>query len=75
MEMLGTATDWMKLTLNLKILRILLETLRNELHICEEWWNVVEDMFQKSLETYQGNPHREWWSHILDYERAYSSGR
>ena len=28
----------------------------------------------KLVETYQGKPDEEWWSHIMDYDYPYSSG-
>ena len=73
-EMLGTEEDWRKLMSKLKVLRTLLEPIENDLGLQSEWWDLVEKVFHKLLETYQGRPDEEWWSHIMDYEQAYSSG-
>ena len=73
-EMLGTEEDWQKLTTKLKVLRTLLEPMENDLYLPAEWWDVVQNVFCKLLETYQGKPDEKWWSHIMDYEQAYFSG-
>ena len=73
-EMIGTEEDWKKLTSKLKVLRTLLKPIENDLGLPLEWWNLVQNVFCKLLETYQGRPDRKWWSHIMDYEEAYSSG-
>ncbi|XP_068747060.1 uncharacterized protein [Montipora capricornis] len=73
-EMLGTEEDWAKLTSKLKVLRSLLEPIEKDLGLDEAWWNVVQEVFHNLLKTYQGKPDRKWWSHIVDYQTAYSSG-
>ncbi|KAJ7374207.1 hypothetical protein OS493_007280 [Desmophyllum pertusum] len=40
-----------------------------------DWWDLVEKVFSELLDTYQGKPDREWWSHIMSYERAFMSGQ
>ena len=74
LEMLGTQADWEKLTSKLKILRTLLEPLENDIGISTEWWDLVQKVFLKLVETYQGKPDQEWWSHIMDYKRPNGSG-
>ena len=73
-EMLGTEDDWSKLKSKLKVLRTLLEPIKNDLHLPSEWWDVVEKVFSNLLATYQGSPVSEWWSHIMSYENVYASG-
>ncbi|XP_068679731.1 uncharacterized protein [Montipora foliosa] len=73
-EMLGTEEDWAKLTSKLKVLRTLLEPIEKDLCLGEAWWNVVREVFHNLLKTYQGEPDTKWWSHIVDYQTAYSSG-
>ena len=73
-EMLGSEEDWMKLTSKLKVLRTLLEPIENDLHLRSKWWDVVQEVFNNLLETYQGKPDKKWWSHIVDYQKEYSSG-
>ena len=74
LEMLGTQADWKKLTSKLKIVRTLLEPLENDIGISTEWWDLVQKVFLKLVETYQGKPDQEWWSHIMDYKRPNGSG-
>ena len=73
MEMLGTEEEWRKLTSKLKVLRTMLEPIENDLQLESEWWDVVQRVFSKLLETYQGKPDEKWWSHIVDYLQEYSS--
>ena len=73
-EMLGTEADWKKLTSKLKVLRTLLEPLKNDLGLGLEWWDLVQKVFLKLVETYQGKPDEKWWSHIMDYRRPRGSG-
>ena len=73
-EMLGSEEDWRKLTSKLKVLRTLLEPIENDLYLRSEWWDVVQKVFNKLLETYQGKPDEKWWSHIIDYQEEYASG-
>ena len=73
-EMLGNEEDWRKLTSKLKVLRTLLEPIENDLHLGSDWWDVVQEVFNNLLQTYQGRPDKKWWSHIIDYEKEYSSG-
>ena len=74
-EMLGSEEDWKKLTSKLKVLRTLLEPIENDLGLPSEWWHLVEKVFWRLLATYQGKPDKTWWSHIMDYKRAYRSGQ
>ena len=73
-EMLGTEDDWSKLKSKLKVLRTLLEPIENDLGLPSEWWDLVEKVFRELLDTYQGKPDREWWSHIMSYKEAFMSG-
>ena len=73
-EMLGTEEDWKKLTSKLKMLRTLLEPIENDLHLPSAWWDVVQKVFCKLLETHQGKPDEKWWSHVMDYHQEYASG-
>ena len=73
-ELLGTEDDWKKLMCKLKVLRTLLEPIENDLDLPSKWWDLVETVFCKLLETYQGRPDRKWWSHIVTYENEQGSG-
>ena len=74
MEMLGSEEDWMKLSSKLKVLRTLLEPIENDLNLSREWWDLVQKVFWNLQATYRGNPDEDWWSHIMSYQQAYSSG-
>ncbi|XP_078349773.1 uncharacterized protein LOC144634629 [Oculina patagonica] len=73
-EMLGTEDDWRKLKSKLKVLRTLLEPIENDLGLPSWWWDLVEKVFSNLLDTYQGKPDKEWWGHIVSYEKVYMSG-
>ena len=66
--MLGTEEDWQKLLSKLDALTSLLEPIKNDLGLSDEWWSFVKDVFEKLLETYRGNPDYDWWSRIVTYE-------
>ena len=57
-EMLGTEEDWKKLTSKLKVLRTLLKPIESDLGVQLKWWDLVEKVFWKLIETYQGEARR-----------------
>ena len=63
--------DWSKLQSKL---RTLLEPIENDLGLSSEWWDLVEKVFRELLATYQGRPNKEWWSHIISYQKRFGSG-
>ena len=73
-EMKGTEEDWLKLLSKLKVLKTLLEPIRNDISLTKTWWLLVEKIFKELLKTYQGKPNEDWWSRIMTYERPYGSG-
>ena len=73
-EMLGTEDDWRNLKSKLKVLRTLLESKGKELQLFSDWWDLVETVFSNLLDTYQGNPDKDWWGHIMSYEQVRMSG-
>ena len=66
-EMLGTEEDWQKLLSKLKALKTLLDPVKNDLGLSEEWWSVVQEVFEKLLATYRDTPDYDWWSRIVTY--------
>ena len=56
------------------MLRTLPEPIENDLGLSSEWWNLVEKVFRELLSTYQGRPDKEWWSHIVNYQKRFGSG-
>ena len=73
-EMKGTEGDWLKLLSKLKVLKTLLEPIRDDIKLKKTWWLLVTKIFEELLETYRGKPNEDWWSHIMTYERPYGSG-
>ena len=55
-EMLGTDEDWTKLQHKLKKLKTILEPINDEIGLTTEWWNHVEKVFKKLLDTFRGKP-------------------
>ena len=72
-EMGGTVEDWEKLVTKLEGLRKLLEPIIEDLELTV-WFSKTKMILDKLLETYNGVPNREWWSHILSYNIANGSG-
>ncbi|CAB3987224.1 chitinase-3 1 isoform X1 [Paramuricea clavata] len=72
-EMLGTEEDWQKLLSKLEALKTLLEPIKNNLGLGNNWWSVIKDVFEKLLATYRGKPDYDWWSRIVTYE-GFGSG-
>jgi len=71
-EMKGTKQDWEKLITKVKNLRKTLEPIEEELELVY-WWDKVEDITHKLLDTFEGDPDEDWWSRIINY-RSYGSG-
>ena len=69
-EMLGSEEDWVKLGEKLNDLREILKPIQDEIRLTEEWWSNAEVVFQKLLETYRGEPDKQWWDRILHHEGA-----
>merc|ERR1719219_2145205 len=83
-EMKGTAEDWMKLGEKIKELRKTLKPIENAIGLGKtqyagyhrhggSWWDNVEEIASKLLDTYNGNPDEDWWSRIIT-ENSYGSG-
>ena len=66
-EMKGTEDDWINLGLKIKSLRRTLEPL--EYMIFDNWWDKVEEIAVKLLDTFRGNPDEDWWSRIITEEK------
>ena len=39
-----------------------------------DWFPKVFDVLGNLLKTFEGNPDKEWWSHILSWNKTYGSG-
>ena len=67
-EMKGTEDDWIYLGLKIKSLRRTLEPLENII-FDNNWWDKVEEIAVKLLDTFRGNPDENWWSRIITEEK------
>ena len=39
------------------------------------WWMKIDNITNQLLQTYQGNPNKDWWSRIITKERFGSGGQ
>merc|ERR1711971_1346227 len=68
-EMNGTLEDWKKLVKKTEDLQLMLKPILGEYYF-ESGLNVLK----KLVDTYEGNPDKKWWSHILSWNVEYGSG-
>ena len=52
----------------------LLKPLEKELHL-GDWFRSSQAVLKNLLETYRGNPDKDWWSRIMDTRPFGSGGR
>ena len=71
--MKGTKEDWQKLITKIKTLGKTLEPIQYNIGL-SGWFDKVENIAQKLLDTYEGNPDKEWWSQVIA-EREFGSGQ
>ena len=69
-EMKGTERDWIDMGLKIKTLRTTLEPLEDLLSYSDNWkvdnwWDELEEIARKLLDTFRGNPDEDWWSRII----------
>ena len=38
------------------------------------WFDRVRGVLDNLLETYKGNPDKDWWSRIMDIQKSFGSG-
>ena len=72
-EMRGTKEDWEKLVKKTVDLEKLLEPVIEDVLLCD-WFQSTRTMLHKLLNTFNGSPDKEWWSHILSWNKTYGSG-
>ena len=83
-DMKGTLSDWENLVTKTENLLTMLEPILDDLSPDDEWssrsslnrwFHGTLSILKKLLDTYNGNPDKEWWSHILSWnESGYGSG-
>jgi len=64
-EMLGSLEDWQKLRNKFQDLSDLLQPIKADIGLNGTWWQSADTVFEKLLDTYQGNPDKEWWKRII----------
>ncbi len=72
-EMLGQEEDWKKLVDKFKMLKAMMEPISDDLKLTK-WWDTAEGVLLKLVDTYNGNPDKDWWSRIIDIKKGYGSG-
>ena len=72
-EMNGTLQDWKQLVTKTENLKSLLQPIVDELGL-QNWFIKTLDILEKLVDTFEGNPDKEWWGHILSWNETYGSG-
>jgi len=72
-EMKGTKKDWEKLVDKTEALEKSLKAVIEDIEL-GDWFAKTANILKKLLDTYNGNPDKEWWSHILSWNMTYGSG-
>jgi len=73
-EMKGTQQDWERFCTKITELRKTLKPIEDIMGLTL-WWDKAEDISNKLLDTYNGNPDTDWWSRIITKERFGSGGQ
>jgi len=68
-EMNGTLEDWKKLVKKTEDLQLMLKPI-----LGEDYFESELNVLKKLVDTYEGNPDKKWWSHILSWNVEYGSG-
>jgi len=72
-RMLGRQKDWEKLVKKLQKVKKFLEPIDDVLKL-GGWFDRVRGVLDNLLETYRGNPDKDWWSRIMDIQKSFGSG-
>jgi uncharacterized alkaline shock family protein YloU len=73
-EVLGQKEDWVQLKTKFTMLRNLLKPVSVEIGLTD-WWDRVEIVCDKLIETVNGNGDKEWWGQIFTREQhGFGSG-
>ena len=52
-----------------KALKQTLQPIETVIGLGGNWWNKVEDIADRLLDSFNGNPNEDWWSKIITEER------
>jgi len=72
-EMKGVEEDWKSLQNKTKVLEQMLMPIMAEIGL-KDWFQSCHGVLNNLLLTFQNNPDKKWWSHILSWNRSYGSG-
>ena len=72
-EMKGTLQDWKQLVAKTENLKSLLQPMIDELGL-QHWFIKTLNILEKLVDTFEENPDKEWWGHILSWNETYGSG-
>merc|ERR1712066_22159 len=72
-EMKGNLDDWNHLIKKTENLKEMLQLIMKELGL-SHWFTSTLTTLKKLVDTYKGNPDKEWWGHILSWNQTYGSG-
>ena len=72
-EMTGTLEDWELMLQKFRALKNILAPILEAIHL-QYWCSATDTMLGKLIDTFKGNPDRDWWGHITCYYNFYGSG-
>jgi len=74
-ELEGYEEDWLKLKTKLLALKKMLQPIHQSIGLTSAWWEKVESISDKLIDTYLDDGDKEWWSKIFSKERhGFGSG-
>ena len=72
-ELKGTEQDWSNLKQKFQKLKNMLQPIENDIGLTD-WWNKVEIILDKLIESYRGNADISWWKNIFRYTKEDNFG-
>ena len=72
-ELKGIEQDWINLKQKFRKLKNMLQPIENDIGLTD-WWNKVEVILDKLIESYRGNADISWWTNIFRYTKEDSFG-
>ena len=72
-ELLGTERDWLHLKEKFLELKSLLQPIEYHIELAD-WWDKIEVILDKLIDSYRGNADVNWWTNIFRYTEQNSFG-
>ena len=69
----GSEEDWRMLVDKIAKVEEYLKPIEEAVAL-ESWFRKVRSILEKLVETFRGNPDRDWWSRIFDQKKQFGSG-